>query len=60
MKLFITEKLSLARAIATGIGVRKNFDGYISCNGGKEIVTWCYGHILENFNPDEYAEKYQK
>lgn len=60
MKLFIAEKPSLARAIATGIGVGKNFDGYISLNGGDEIVTWCYGHILEQLNPSEYAEKYQK
>ena len=60
MKLFIAEKPSLARAIATGIGVGKNFDGYISLNGGNEIVTWCYGHILEQLNPSEYAEKYQK
>ena len=58
MKLFIAEKPSLARAIAAGIGVGKNFDGYISLNGGKEIVTWCFGHILENFNPDDYSEKY--
>lgn len=60
MKLFIAEKPSLARTIATGIGVGKNFDGYISLNGGNEIVTWCYGHILEQLNPSEYAEKYQK
>ena len=59
MKLFIAEKPSLARAIAAGIGVGKNFEGYISLNGGREIVTWCFGHILENFSPDEYAEKYK-
>ena len=59
MKLFIAEKPSLARAIASGIGVGKNSDGYISLNGGKEIVTWCYGHILEQLNPSEYAEKYR-
>ena len=47
MKLFIAEKPSLAQAIAAGIGVGKKSDGYISLNGGKEIVTWCYGHILE-------------
>ncbi|MBR3050801.1 MAG: DNA topoisomerase III [Selenomonadaceae bacterium] len=59
MKLFIAEKPSLAQAIAAGIGVGKKFDGYISLNGGKEIVTWCYGHILVQLNPDEYAEKYR-
>ncbi len=59
MKLFITEKPSLAQAIAAGIGVGRKLDGYISVNGGKEIVTWCYGHILVQLNPDEYAEKYR-
>ena len=59
MKLFIAEKPSLAQAIAAGIGVGKKLDGYISLNGGKEIVTWCYGHILTQLNPDEYAEKYR-
>ena len=59
MKLYIAEKPSLARAIAAGIGDGKNCDGYISLNGGREIVTWCFGHILENFSPDEYAEKYK-
>ena len=59
MRLFIAEKPSLAQAIATGIGVGKKSDGYISLNGGKEIVTWCYGHILEQLSPNEYAEKYR-
>ena len=59
MKLFIAEKPSLAQAIASGIGVGKKSDGYISLNGGKEVVTWCYGHILAQLNPDEYAEKYR-
>ena len=59
MKLFIAEKPSLAQAIAAGIGVGRKLDGYISLNGGKEIVTWCYGHILVQLNPDEYAEKYR-
>ena len=59
MKLFIAEKPSLAQAIAAGIGVGEKFDGYISLNGGAEVVTWCYGHILEQLNPCEYDEKYQ-
>ena len=60
MKLFIAEKPSLAQAIAAGIGVGKRSDGYISLNGGNEIVMWCYGHILEQLNPSEYVKKYQK
>ena len=52
-------KPSLTQATAAGIGVGKKSDGYISVNGGKEIVTWCYGHILEQLSPSEYAEKYR-
>ena len=60
MKLFIAEKPSMAQAIAAGIGVGKKFDGYISLNDGAEIVTWCYGHILEQLNPSDYDAKYQQ
>ena len=40
----IAEKPTLAQAIAAGIGAGKKHDGYISLNGGNEVVTWCYGH----------------
>ena len=59
MKLFIAEKPSLAQAIAACIGVGKKSEGYITLNGGNEIVTWCYGHILEQLSPNEYAKKYR-
>ena len=59
MKLFIAEKPSLAQAIAAGIGDGKRQNGYISLNGGNEVVTWCYGHILEQLSPSEYDEKYK-
>lgn len=59
MKLFIAEKPSLAQAIAAGIGDGKRQDGYISFNGGNEVVTWCYGHILEHFSPSEYDDRYK-
>ena len=59
MKLYIAEKPSLGQAIATGLGGGKKCDGYISLKDGAEVVTWCYGHILEQLNPSEYAEKYR-
>lgn len=59
MKLFIAEKPSLAQAIAAGIGAGKKHDGYISLNGGNDVVTWCYGHILDQLSPSEYDEKYK-
>ena len=59
MKLFIAEKPSLAQAIAAGISDSKRQDGYISLNGGNEVVTWCYGHVLEQLSPSEYDERYK-
>lgn len=60
MRLFIAEKPSLGRAIAENLGKGVKHTGYIAVNGGDDIVTWCFGHILEQFNPDEYDEKYRK
>ena len=60
MRLFIAEKPSLGQALAQGIGSGKKESGYISLNGGNDIVTWCFGHILEQLNPDEYDEKYKR
>ena len=59
MNLFIAEKPSLAKAIAAGIGSGKNGKGYIELDGGNTIVTWCYGHILQQFDPSDYDEAYK-
>ena len=56
-RLFITEKPSLGRAIAAGLGKGKSAEGYITC--GDDIVTWCFGHILEQAMPEEYDAKYK-
>lgn len=52
MKVFIAEKPSLARAIADGLGVTGKSDGYIQC--GKDVVTWCFGHLLDSAPPEFY------
>jgi len=59
MKLFIAEKPSMAAEIAKylpGPLIRK--DGYIETGGG--IVTWVFGHILQQAEPGDYDEKYKK
>ena len=57
MRLFVAEKPSLAEAIAKGLG---NADKQRSCFVcGNDVVTWCFGHILEQFEPQEYDEKYK-
>lgn len=53
MKLFIAEKPSLAKAIAEEIGVKSRSGGSIACNNDT-VVTWCFGHLLEQAEPDEY------
>ena len=60
MRLFIAEKPSLGRAIAENLGKGVAKDGCIECSGGQDIVTWCFGHILEQCDPGEYDERYQK
>lgn len=58
MRLFIAEKPSLALAIANGLGHKSKKDGYFDC--GDNIVTFCYGHIMQQCSPDEYDEKYKQ
>jgi len=58
LKLFIAEKPSLAQAIASALGSVQKDDGYFSV--GDNFVTWCFGHILENFQPEDYDAKFAK
>lgn len=53
MQLFIAEKPSLAKAIYTELGVIKRGDGFVECKGDN-VVTWCFGHLLEQAEPDAY------
>lgn len=53
MRLFIAEKPSVAKAIASELGTTGKGDGFIEC--GPDKVTWCFGHMLEQAEPDEYT-----
>ncbi|EIM63188.1 DNA topoisomerase III [Desulfobacter postgatei] len=57
MRLFIAEKPSLGRAIAAGLGDVEKRNGYIEC--GQNVVTWCFGHLLEMNQPEAYDERYK-
>ncbi|OOF55746.1 DNA topoisomerase III [Rodentibacter genomosp. 2] len=60
MRLFITEKPSLARAIADVLPKpHQRGDGFIKC-GDNDVVTWCIGHLLEQAEPDSYDPKFKK
>ena len=56
MRLFIAEKPSLGRAIADGLGKGKKEEGCIRC--GNDVVTWCFGHLLEPCYPEDYKSEY--
>ena len=53
MRLFIAEKPSVARVIAQELGITSRQDGYIECKNNN-TVTWCFGHLLEQAEPDYY------
>lgn len=61
-RLFIAEKPSMGRAIAQGLEAlgekSRSADGCIRV--GSDTVTWLFGHILEQYSPDEYDEKYKR
>lgn len=53
MRLFIAEKPSVAKAIAAELGVTGRGAGYLEC--GADKVTWCFGHMFEQAEPDAYT-----
>ena len=56
-RLFIAEKPSLGKAIAAELGVTQICQGYMVC--GNDVVTWCFGHLLEQYDPDDYDEAWK-
>ena len=54
MRLFIAEKPSLGSAIAAELGVTQNNPTFQIC--GSDTVTWCFGHILEQYDPQDYDD----
>ncbi|WP_229458105.1 toprim domain-containing protein [Massilia glaciei] len=58
MRLFIAEKPDLAKAIVDGLGGGSRKDGNYEC--GDDKVTWCFGHMLQLLDPEDYDERYAK
>lgn len=56
MKLVITEKPSVARAIALVLGANTKKNGYTEGNG--YIVLWCFGHLVGLYYPNDYCDKW--
>lgn len=62
MKLYIAEKPSLARALATALPrakARAKEDGLITLANG-DVVSWCIGHLLELAEPEHYNPDFKK
>jgi len=53
MKVIIAEKPSVAREIASLLGVSEKKDGYQTGNG--YYVTWAFGHLVGLGMPDDYG-----
>ena len=58
MKLYIAEKPSMARELATFLKNPQRGKGFIKTAGG--VVTWLFGHVLQPVKPDGYDPKYKQ
>ncbi len=56
--VYLCEKPSQAKDIAGVLKASKRSDGYFEGSGN--IVTWCFGHLLEMANPDQYNAQFKK
>lgn len=60
MRLLIAEKPSVAREISKVLGKGSKGDGYIEHKDRDLIITWAYGHLLEQAEPEDYDPKYKR
>ena len=58
MKLMICEKPSVAKAVASALGVTSRADGCFEGNG--LIVSWCVGHLMSPMDAAGYDPAYKK
>ena len=58
MKLVICEKPSVAKAVASALGVTSRADGCFEGNGF--IVSWCVGHLMSPMDAAGYDPAYKK
>ena len=58
MQLIITEKPSVAKSIASALGVTSRADGYFEGNG--YLISWCIGHLVGLADAAAYDDRYKK
>ena len=57
MKLVICEKPSVAKSIASALGVTSRADGYFE---GGWLISWCIGHLVGLADAVAYDDRYKK
>ena len=57
-KLVICEKPSVAKSIASALGVTSRADGYFE--GGDWLISWCIGHLVGLADAAAYDDRYKK
>lgn len=58
MKLVICEKPSVAKSIASALGVTSRADGYFE--GGGWLISWCIEHLVGLADAAAYDDRYKK
>ncbi len=58
MKLIVCEKPSVAKSIASALGVTSRADGYFE--GGGWLISWCIGHLVGLADAAAYDDCYKK
>ena len=58
MKLVICEKPSVAKSIASALGVTSRADGYFE--GGDWLISWCIGHLVGLADAAAYDDRHKK
>ena len=58
MRLVICEKPSVAKSIASALGVASRADGYFE--GGDWLISWCIGHLVGLADAAAYDDRYKK
>lgn len=58
MKLVIAEKPSVAKSIASALGITSGADGFYKGSGW--IVSWCVGHLVSHMDATSYDQRFKK
>ena len=58
MKLVVCEKPSVAKSIASALGVTSRADGHFE--GGGWLISWCIGHLVGLADAAAYDDRYKK